>query len=128
MVKKLERDLRAILRDEGRFRSSHITFTEFAKGGDAGAPDCWFTSGSHCHPLELKLGASVVKKLRPSQRRWHKDHLALGVHTYGASINGDIVMLFELQLYPGGILKELPLLTIAAEDFNCEHLHKILLG
>lgn len=103
----IESHLRSILRDDLRFPSNRITFTEFAKGGSSGVVDCWFAHGGRWNPLELKLGSSVVKNLRPTQRRWHRDSLELGIPTYGASIDDNVVRVFELYLKAGTIKEKL---------------------
>lgn len=117
----LEGNLRDILRDEERFPFSCVTFTEFAKGGDAGAPDCWVAYAPMWVPLELKLGPSVVKKLRPSQRRWHRDSLEQGCPTFGASVWEGYVHVFAIELQ-GGDLVENCLGSFDVDGFNLCHL------
>lgn len=102
----LEKDLRSILRDERRFPLGTITFTEYAMGGDSGAPDSWFIADDHWQPLELKRGPSVVKKLRPTQIRWHKDSLIRNVRTYGATIHNGWVAVFELGIKKSGLTEK----------------------
>lgn len=121
---QLEGDLRDILRDEERFPFSCVIFTEFAKGGDAGAPDCWIAYKPMWVPLELKLGSSVVKKLRPSQRRWHKDSLLAGCPTFGAAIDGEYIHVFRIELVQGG-LHEVCASTSHKTAFKLDHLHQV---
>ena len=95
----IEADLRHIMQDDSKFPTGTVTFVEHGKGGDAGAPDTFFAHDRWI-PLELKMGPSVVKELRPTQRRWHLISLLLGITTYGATIDGDVVILYELGLSP----------------------------
>ena len=101
----LEADLRFILRDESRFPFGTVSFCEFARGGDPGFPDSMIAGPRHWIPTELKRGGSVVKNLRPTQRRWHRTSLELGIPTYGMSIslNGKQVLVFSLGLDSGGL-------------------------
>lgn len=104
-AKVLERDLRALLRDERRFPFGTVTFTEFAKGGDAGAPDSWIAALSHAQPVELKRGKSALKGLRPSQKQWHLSCAVYGVRTYGLAIDTTgAIRLF--RMCPRGVLGE----------------------
>jgi hypothetical protein len=75
-------------------------------------------------PLELKLGPSVLKKLRPSQRRWHKDSLLAGIPTFGAAINREEVHVFRLELHEGGLLESC-VSTSLTTAFNLTHLHEV---
>ena len=99
----LEADLRHILRDVRRFPSGTVSFCEFARGGDAGLPDCWLAGRNQWLPLELKRGGSVLKGLRPTQHAWHRDSLELGIKTWGLTIasNTKKVLLFEFVLVNG---------------------------
>lgn len=108
----LEADLRSILRDADRFPSGTVSFAEFGFGGDPGLPDCLISSRGELErilrPVELKLGNSVVSGLRPSQRRWHKDSLRVGLRTFGLTISKSrIVRGFELELEGLAIIERL---------------------
>lgn len=113
----LERDLRALLRDESRFPFGTVTFTEFAMGGDAGAPDSWIAALSHAQPVELKRGKSALKGLRPSQKQWHLSCAVYGVRTYGLAIDTTgTIRLF--RMCPRGVLDEELLVLTDVDGFN----------
>lgn len=94
----LEKDLRTLLRSEDRFPSGAISFTEYGRGGDSGVCDCWFAFDRRWNPLELKRGAQVLNRLRPSQIRWHKDSLSFGIRTFALSLHRGVITMYELSL------------------------------
>ena len=117
----LERDLRKILRDQKKFPPGSVSFIEPARGSDFGLPDTMVLIGGLFIPIELKRGPSVVKELRPSQKVWHKLSISMGGRTYGATLDGSSVKLYEIRL-PGGSLSnklEEQLLWVAVEDEFC---------
>lgn len=125
----LEGDLRKIMRDPMRFPSGTLFFGEFGHGGDPGLPDAWLAGNSRWLPLELKKGNSVVKALRPSQRKWHRESLERGIATYGATIRGvgsQNVLIVRIVLV-GSTLMEEYVADIAADELTYDWL-RIYLG
>lgn len=103
----IENDLRKLIRTWPEYNAGLITFIEPARGSDVGVSDCLFTHRHALVPVELKLGPSVVKALRPSQRAWHRTQLHAGLPTYGFSLRkqGD-ALLFRLAL-SGGLMSDI---------------------
>lgn len=113
----LENELRKILRDDSRFPSGAITFTEYAMGGDSGAPDAWFSCDSRWNPLELKRGKNPVKSLRPSQVRWHKDSLRRGVASFLATIHQGKIEVYFLVII-GSALEAKLIMAFDSSSFS----------
>jgi hypothetical protein len=124
----LEGDLRKLLRDLKRFPSGAISFCEFGKGGDPGLPDSFLAGARHWIPLELKRGKSVVRNLRPSQRKWHRDSLERDIPTYGATIIGEAphrILIMRLLLINGELSEEL-IAECSSQDINYDWLRRYI--
>lgn len=98
MAGALESDLRKLLRDRTKFNEEDFVFIEHGRGGDAGLPDVMLIEGKKFVPIELKKGPSVLKKLRPTQRGFHKQMAMLMVPTFGLTLHKDQVIMFRLKV------------------------------
>lgn len=103
-MKVLESTLRNALKDEERFPIGTVTLVEPGLGSDFGLPDSFIVGQTHWEPCELKRGNSVVKGLRPTQRRWHRQSLHLGVQTYGMTLRNDGVVNVVAIRLAGGLM------------------------
>lgn len=112
------------MRDPDRFPLGTVSFCEPGLGADAGLPDTWVAGDGRWEPLELKRGSrGVVAELRPSQVRWHKTSLRLGIQTYGASLRacGGLVDMFRLGI-EGKVLTEELIECIPVQDYNYDRI------
>lgn len=102
-----ESQLRKMIRSWPEHEQGMVSFVEPAVGADTGLPDTLFLLKGHLVGIELKRGESVVKELRPSQRRWHRSTLHNGGQTYGLTLrNDDNVLLVAIHL-SGGVMSDL---------------------
>lgn len=106
-MKVHENQLRSTVRGWGAYEAGLISFIEPGLGADTGLPDCLLLVGRHWEPVELKRGPSVVKELRPSQRRWHRASLANGAQTYGLTLRNDGMVVMVALGLTGGLMSEL---------------------
>lgn len=118
-----ESQLRKHIRAWPETEAGYVTFIEPAvgAGADVGVSDCLITVRGQMRPVELKRGDSVVKELRPSQRRWHRLNLHSGLQTYGLTLRNDgQVVMFAIGL-AGGLMSELierKIMRCSLEELN----------